>query len=283
MLIVENTDLQLHVIDPSEDYSLTGSRYCSGGQIFQVIDRELGPLFSGPTYPEKYNTFDSQGLPDAFNRYPGLREAAFGDLIVAIGVGLVRYTHEIIHSFARENTEVTRPLSWTVEPSPGVLECKAHEQYGDYAYELRRRVELINRRIRITHELKNTGRSELPVRWFAHPFFPHTKNFVVGNIPSDLRLNRFYARDGEALRLTIPEGGDVNFGDAFIDGKPLERTGNLVIPVRHDLLGYVEVECGFPVDALPFWYNRCTFSPEPFFLTSLASGQRSMWGIRYDL
>ena len=50
MLIIENEQIRVEVIDPNNHQGLIGSRYCTGGQIFQVVDKLKGNLLSGPTF-----------------------------------------------------------------------------------------------------------------------------------------------------------------------------------------------------------------------------------------
>ncbi len=42
MLFLENGRLRIHVLDPVADRSRLGTRYCTGGFIFQVEDLERG-------------------------------------------------------------------------------------------------------------------------------------------------------------------------------------------------------------------------------------------------
>src|SRR4026208_1564929 len=62
--------LEVSILDPLADQERFGTRYCTGGYIFQIMDRRHGALLSGPTYPDSFNWFDGQGIPDAFNLSP---------------------------------------------------------------------------------------------------------------------------------------------------------------------------------------------------------------------
>src|SRR5262245_49107041 len=88
MYTLTNESLEVSILDPLADQERFGTRYCTGGYIFQIEDRRHGALLSGPTYPDSFNWFDGQGIPDAFNLSP-LREPATSDpaaLIIGIGV-----------------------------------------------------------------------------------------------------------------------------------------------------------------------------------------------------
>src|SRR5204862_1140983 len=68
MLTLANDQLVVSLLDPVEDRGRLGSRYCTGGYIYDVTDRQLGPITSGPGYPDEVEppVFDGQGLPEAF-------------------------------------------------------------------------------------------------------------------------------------------------------------------------------------------------------------------------
>ena len=70
MYELRNNSLSVTILDPLADQERFGVRYCTGGYIYQVEDARHGPLLSGPTYPDSFNWFDGQGIPDAFNLSP---------------------------------------------------------------------------------------------------------------------------------------------------------------------------------------------------------------------
>ena len=52
-----NDDLTVSILDPIADRERMGTRYCTGGYIFQAADRIHRYLMSGPTYPDSFNSF----------------------------------------------------------------------------------------------------------------------------------------------------------------------------------------------------------------------------------
>jgi len=49
MYSIANASLTVSILDPIADQGRFGTRYCTGGYIFEVIDCQHGPLMSGPT------------------------------------------------------------------------------------------------------------------------------------------------------------------------------------------------------------------------------------------
>ncbi len=284
MLIIENNHLKVEVLDPQKDIDKLGSRYCSGGQIFQVYDKNKGALLSGPTFPDTYNTFCSQGLPDAFNAYPGLDSAEIGDLIMAIGVGLVRYENPIKHSFAKENTNVVEPLDWKIQKADNALGFYAIHDYKDYSYALTREIILENRELILVNVLENCSSAPMPLSWFAHPFLPLTNDGVVGHIPAKYELNNFYSLDknGE-LKINLPKDYSADKYDSvvFNVGKVNDDDEDFLMTLKHKLIGNVEIDCGFPVDSIPVWFCDKAFSPEPYLVDTLEPNENAQWEITY--
>ena len=65
MYSIANASLSVSILDPVADQQRFGTRYCTGGYIFQVDDSQHGALMSGPTYPDRYDPFNGQGIRNA--------------------------------------------------------------------------------------------------------------------------------------------------------------------------------------------------------------------------
>jgi hypothetical protein len=270
MYTLRNAELQVEILDPLADQARFGVRYCTGGYIFQVTDARHGPLLSGPTYPESFNWFDGQGIPDAFNLAP-LRDPAQGDATaLIIGVGPCDLQQKQVLEFCR----------WEVAEGPAAVRMQTAQAFQEFALELEREVSLSNRTLRSSTRLKNTGRWPIPIRWFPHPFFPQpaTPELCRLNIPVGMAENPGYAlaENGYIVRAAWPDQR------GFFQALDHSGHAGLVVLQRHPALGLVAATCSYIPGFFPIWGNQHTFSWEPYFERTLAMGQEASWSIDYD-
>ena len=271
MLTLKNNQLTVEVLDPVADRERFGVRYCTGGYIFQIHDATHGPLLSGPTYPDSFNWFDGQGIPDAFNLSP-LRTSESEPVALILGIGMCDLEAKMIQE----------PCAWQVTPSDGAIHFTTQQSFQDWTVELTRTVTLIERTVRSDTSVRSAGRRPVPVRWFPHPFFPQLPagndeliklNFAVGfpeNNAYELGANGFIRRKG------WPWSGG-NF-------QALDHNGltNLILIQRHPQLGQLTATCSYAPDFFPIWGNTNTFSWEPYLERTVMPGQTLNWRIDYD-
>lgn len=270
MYSLKNNALEVAVLDPIADQERFGTRYCTGGYIFQITDAHVGDLLSGPTYPDSFNWFDGQGIPDAFNLSPLHEPAMPGPVALIIGIGLCDL----------QANRVTEFCHWEVQSEALQLRMRTQQVFQSFAFDLERTVELRQRTVRSTTRLKNTGKWPIPIRWFPHPFFPQPDSDALCrlNIPVNFSANPGYelAESGFICRKGWPwqEGHYMALDHA--------AQTNLVILQKHPLLGLVAATCSYVPNFFPIWGNGRTFSWEPFFERTLAAGQETSWWIDYD-
>ncbi|ALE05732.1 hypothetical protein AL755_10055 [Arthrobacter sp. ERGS1:01] len=270
MLTIENDQLVVDIIDPRNDRDYLGTRYCSGGYIFQVTDKTLGPLLSGPTFPDSYNVFDGQGIPDSFNLAP-LRGARDAPALV-LGVGVC----DLVGNTVRE------PCRWTIDSTRRSIVFTTRQEFQGWAVELERTVTLAGRTVRSNTVLRNVGADRLPLIWFPHPFFPQlpqgSDELIKLNLAVELPENEAYgiSPNGYLCRLGWPWTGD------YYQALDVPRSGELVILQRHPVLGLVGASCNYAPTYFPIWGNRHTFSWEPMIERTVAPGQVADWRIDYD-
>ena len=269
MYTLANHQLTVSVLDPVADQERMGTRYCTGGYIFQVADNKRGDLMSGPTYPDSFNVFDGQGIPDAFNLSP-LREPFSTDPTGLIpGIGLCELKDRRVLEFCK----------WEVSHQADQVRMITEQHFQSYALRLERVVTLIERTVRSEIRVENLGQGFLNLRWFPHPFYPHPEtdelfrvNFPVSFAPSqgyELAANGYIRRKGR------PWPGDSAKLDHAGDTK-------LVIQQRHPKLGLVSATCSFAPDFFLIWGNPRTFSWEPYLERTLLGSQEYAWSIDYD-
>ena len=270
MYTLTNDALTVSILDPVADRERFGVRYCTGGYIFQIAHARLGELLSGPTYPDSFNWFDGQGIPDAFNQNP-LRDPASADpTALVIGIGLCDLPAKRVIEFC----------PWQVQTAPGEIVMRTAHAYAGYALELERAVCLQNRSVRSATRVVNTGRQAIPLRWFPHPFFPQPEadELCRFNIPVRLPENGAYEllANGWIARLGWP------WAEGHYQALDHAAQANLVIQQRHPQLGMVSATTSFVPALFPIWGNRRTFSWEPFLERTVAAGQEVSWWIDYD-
>ena len=135
MYTLANHALEVSILDPIADQQYFGPRYCTGGYIYRVIDNKLGDLMSGPTFPDKFNWFDGQGIPDAFHLSPLRENSATDTLGLILGIGLCDLA-------AREVKEY---CTWEVTQTDGSITMRTEQSYQSYKVTLERTVTLPTR------------------------------------------------------------------------------------------------------------------------------------------
>lgn len=269
MYTLANHQLTVSVLDPLADQEHMGPRYCTGGYIFQVADHQLGDLLSGPTYPDSFNVFDGQGIPDAFNLSP-LRDSYSADpTSLIIGIGLCDMKANKVLEFCE----------WEVTHQTDRVRMVTEHHFQNHALRLERVVTLIERTVRSEIRVVNLGQGFLNLRWFPHPFYPLpvTDELFRVNFPVSFAEDPGFAlaANGYIRRKTSPWKGGQTKLDHAGDTK-------LVVQQRHPKLGMVSATCSFAPDFFLIWGNPHTFSWEPYLERTLLGSQEYAWSIDYD-
>ena len=268
MFTLKNDTLEVVVLDPVADSGRFGTRYCTGGYIFQVTDATHGPLMTGPTYPDAFDWFNGQGIPDAFNLAP--LKVAEGNTAMLLGIGLCDL----------QKNEIEELCKWQVAQTDGQIKFTTQHVFQDWAVDLVRTVKLINRTIRSETEVRNVGKKFLPISWFPHPFYPHpnTDELLKLNIPVTFGESSGYvqAESGFIARKGWP------WTNGHYQALDHAAANALVVIQRHPKLGQVTATCSYIPTFFPIWGNPITFSWEPFYERTVAPGQSASWTIDYD-
>lgn len=269
MYTLANDALEVTILDPIADQDRFGPRYCTGGYIFQITDNDLGPLMSGPTYPDDFNWFDGQGIPDAFHLSPLRDPAATDTLGLILGIGICDLAAREVREFCH----------WDVTQDNTSITMRTSHQYGNFNVELERTVTLSRRTVRSHTRLTNHS-MPLPVRWYPHPFYPHPEG-------------------DELIKLNVPVTAMDDPGYALLDNGFIARKGwpwdkgyflaldhpqsnNLVVLQKHPKLGLVAGTCSYVPAFFPIWGNPNTFSWEPYLEHGVGNNQTLTWWIDYE-
>jgi len=270
MFTLQNDTLQVSLLDPVVDQERFGTRYCTGGYIFQIADTKLGNLLSGPTYPSSFNCFDGQGIPDAFNKQPLQDPTDPSQTALIMGIGLCDLKEDTVTEFC----------SWQVNQTNAALTFTTTQTHHTFALELTRTVTLQNRTVRSHTHLKNTGKLPIPINWFPHPFYPqpNTDELCKFNIPVEFSDNPGF----EQLDNGFISRKDWPWEKGFYQALNHNAHTNLTLLQKHPVLGLVGATCSYVPSFFPIWGNSNTFSWEPFLERTIAPKQETTWWIDYE-
>lgn len=273
MIELSSDELTVEILDPEEDADRFGPRYCTGGYIFQIEDGKHGRLLTGPTYPDSFNWFDGQGIPDGFN-HTALREpgSTAADSLVP-GIGICNPATRTVLRYCRWNID-TRDTSVTMTTAQAM---------GPFSLELERTVALSGRVVRSTTAVTNRGAAQIPVVWYPHPFFPHGGDGPLCLLPGpvDFDGRGVYTLDGAgyfhcsnwepAHSISVECGGPPQPGVAT----------PLTVLYRHPVVGLIAAVFSYPPGHVLLWGNPNTFSFEPYFERTVGRGRRVQWSMEY--
>jgi hypothetical protein len=270
MYTLANDSLEVAILDPIADRERFGVRYCTGGYIYQITDAKVGELLSGPTFPDSFNWFDGQGIPDAFH-LGALRDLTSTEpLALVLGIGICDLQAKEVQSFC----------DWEIVEGEKSIEMRTLHSYQSYTVELVRTLTLQGRTVRSATQLRNQGKSFVQMRWYPHPFYPHpeTDELIKLNIPVAPMENDAYrlAENGFIAR----QGWPWSTGHFLaLDHSALT---NLIVMQKHPKLGLVAATCSYAPAFFPIWGNPRTFSWEPYLERTIGAGQEYAWWIDYE-
>jgi hypothetical protein len=278
MIFLKNSSLTVSLLDPEKDRDRLGSRYCAGGYIWQIEDADLGPLLSGPFYPDPTTPFDGQGAPEVFEIALGSDTAQVGDPVCVPGVGLVRRESAVKPFHVRDNPTVIRFADWHVETESSEVTMRASQSFRDFGAHILRRIKLKGRELESRTEVTNAGERLFPLRWFAHPFFPPREILCRFSLECAVPSNPAFELRPDGF---IQRRAGCNWSQGFY--QPLQLCFGYPVQVEQKLpkAGSVDVFCDFPLAWMPIWGNARAFSFEPCFHTVLEPGASASWAIRY--
>jgi hypothetical protein len=276
MLAIKSESLTVSVLDPVADKDRLGTRYCTAGFIFQVDDAARGALMAGPTYPDSYNLFDGQGIPDAFQPHLVLDQAADGTptRVLGIGIGVID----------AEANVVTERATWKITKSEASLEFLAEQTAGPWRFSIQRTLTLHGRTLRSETALSNTGQRHVPFQWYPHPFYPLYPGGECCRIsvPISLPENAGYELlpNGFLRMKHLPWKRAENENHFQLVGHPGDRPVSFI--QKHPVTSIAAASTDYVPTRLPVWGNTATFSFEPYYERTLSQQDTARWSMTYD-
>ncbi len=268
------------MLDPENDRSRLGPRFCTGGYVYQIEDRQHGPLLAGPEYPDpEPSVLNGQGMPDVFQFtfYDSPEEVPEKKLI--IGVGIIENAGRRKARESHFQSAVDKVALWEIEQMEQKLVMRTTQEYRDWRFILRRTLELSGRRLHSQTALHNLGPAPLPFRWFPHPFFPLTADRRCAILPqgSAVADNPGFQMDTAGL-LTIKESyawetGHYQLLSALPPGVQFASRH------FHPRVPAIDLTCNFVPSKVALWANDRTFSCEPFHEARIAPGNHQDWSV----
>lgn len=278
MLTLDNADLRVELIDPAADQARLGPRYCWGGYIWQIHDRNVGALLAGPEWPKvDPQPVNGQGLPEAFRHSTTTGQPLLWDGATGLAPGAGALGRD-----AQGAVIVTTPCVWQIVRQPGRVVFRTEQSVGRWSYALERTIGLHGRQVRSHSRLTNRGATPLVLEWFAHPFFALQADGLQRVIlPAGTQLpeNPGYRLNGGELTLRRAFVGEM---DGHLEHLNLPASRPFTASLAHAKLSGLR----FTTDFVPFkcilWANGNTLSLEPFLALNLAPGESREWTLTYD-
>lgn len=266
MYTLTGDSLEVSILDPVVDRERMGPRYCTAGYVFQ-IDDDNRPLLSGPTYPDAFNWFDGQGIPDSFA--PGAlrsrRSPSEHALIPGIGV---------CDTNART---ILEHCEWDVRAEERLIAFRTTQRWEGYSFALEREVSLSGRVVYSRTRVENLAPEQFAISWFPHPFYPLPSDGTLCSFPAPVEV-------APGSTYSVAEDGYLRCSDPAALQAVAVRcngAGPLTVLQRHPLLGLVAARYSFPAAHIVAWANTNTFSFEPYLEQTVGRGTALEWLAEY--
>ncbi len=283
MYTLSDDQLEVSILDPVADRDRMGPRYCTGGYIFQIEDAGR-PLLSGPTYPENFNWFDGQGIPDSFAQAPlrSLHSPSSQALIPGIGLCDTSAKTILEHCEWDVHAEDLRSENLGAKDARAEdcrIRFRNQQSWEDYSFVLEREVSLSGRVLSSHTRIENLTAVQFPISWFPHPFFPlpSDPDSALCSFPAPVEIapgSAFYLSEDGYLRCSDPstlQPVSVRCNSA----------GPLTVLQHHPHLGLVAARYSFSAGHILAWANPKTFSFEPYLEQTIGGRMALEWSAEY--
>jgi len=278
MLTLTNAELTVDLLDPVAEHARLGPRFGWGGFIWQVHDRQIGALLTGPEWPSLIPAVaNGQGLPESFRHSTTTGEP----LLWRDGRGLAPGAGALARNAAGE-VVVSEPCAWTIAAQPERIVFRTRQEAAGWSYELERSVELRGRKLLSRSHLTNLGPGPLKLEWFAHPFFAlQSDGKLRATLPAGTTLPANDGYDLTGQQLTMRRAF-ANAHDGVLVHLGLPAGQPLAVTLSHPRLAWVKFSTDFAPFKTVLWANSNTLSLEPFLALDLAPGESREWTLTYE-
>lgn len=278
MLTLANADLRVELIDPAAEQARLGPRFCWGGYIWQIHDRNVGALLTGPEWPKADpQPVNGQGLPESFRHNTTTGQALLWDGATGLAPGAGTLGRD-----AQGAVIVTTPCTWKIDQQPARIVYHTAQTVDRWSYALERTVELHGRQVRSRSRLTNHGATPLVLEWFAHPFFALQADGLQRlTLPVGAQLpeNPGYVLTGRELTFRRAFVGEK---DGHLEHLGLPAGRPFAASLAHPKLTGLRFATDFAPFKCVLWANGNTLSLEPFLALNLAPGESREWTLTYD-
>jgi hypothetical protein len=282
MIELQSPLIRLSVLDPVEDRSRLGPRFCTGGYVYQTEHATLGPLLSGPEFPSDHpSAINGQGLPEVFQFTLFDKDDDVPEKKLIIGVGLVDNSSGGTSRDPHLQSPVEEFCRWEITRDARRILMETVQNYGKWSLSLARDIRLNNDCLTSATRLRNIGQEDLPFRWFAHPFFPLTRNLACCKFPDGFEIspNPGFRIDDQGI-LAMQE--DYPWSKGFFEIVSGVEGSRFSALQYHPKAPGIRVWGDFPLSKLAIWANDRTFSFEPFCAGRLKTNEETHWAITYE-
>ena len=278
MLHLANAELTVDLLDPAAEHARLGPRFGWGGFIWQVHDKDVGTLLTGPEWPSAMPlVHNGQGLPESFRHSTTTGEP----LLWRDGHGLAPGAGALTRDAAGK-VIVSEPSPWQIDAQPDRVIFRTRQEVAGWSYELERTIELRGRTLFSRSKLTNRGTGPMQLEWFAHPFFAlQTDGKLHATLPvgTTLPANEGYDLAGTELTMrrafaSLTDGVLVHLG--------LPANQPLAVTLSHPRLAWIKFSTDFAPFKTVLWANSVTLSFEPFLKLDLAPGASREFTLTYE-
>ena len=270
MYSIASDALTVSILDPAKDQDRFGTRYCTGGYIFEVIDNRTGRnIMTGPTYPYDFHTFHGQGIPDTFNHIPLYLPE--DDMHLILGIGKCDLKKNCIVELCKWGLALSTDQKSTI--------FTTRHKEGPYDLSIIRTISVEGTRITSKTRLQNHVNVVVPIEWYPHPFFPPRKDgrfFTVSDKSEFDNPTGYFEFDNGNIRRIFGVDQELSF-------QPMKPGENPMVAEIHTDRGY---SCRMWTDYMsqftPIWANNNTCSIEPYLNTVLFGNNSLEWTVTYE-